>query len=245
MVKFNVLSFVAAAVLAVGTAQALPLAPGACIGAFPSPPPCTGFLGTSFNNSGLTLLAQQTQAVLGISGIFTGTVTSAVYQERTGTLDFLYQFANSFTSTEAVQQIVARSFTGYQADVSLASALVCAPGQGCTPFGTFVSGNSSPLSATRSLAGDMISFQGFGGLLLQPAPNIRPGETSAILMISTDATSYGAGVLTIVNSGSTQISSFAPSAVPEPGVFSLTIVGILAGVLAARSKPSERSQFQS
>jgi len=93
--------------------------------------------------------------------------------------------------------------------------------------------------------GDTISFQGFGGLLLQPAPNIRPGETSAILMISTDATAYGAGVLTIVNSGSTQISSFAPSAVPEPGVFSLTILGISAALLAGQRTLSKRSQFQS
>ena len=246
MNKFSALSFFATAVLALGTAQATPLPPGSCIGAFRAPPPCTGFLSSSFPNGGLLLLADQTQAVVALSGGYTGTVISAVYREPSGSLDFLYQFLNNFSSTDAVQAIVISSFAGYQTDVSLASAVVCSPGHGCSSFAPFGNGNSSPLSATRSLPGDTIEFQGFGGLLANPAPNIRPGDISAILMISTDATAYAAGAVTFIDGGSTVISSFGPSAgAPEPGVLSLTMFGIFAGVLARRRALTKRSQFQS
>src|SRR6266568_3688092 len=119
-----------------------------------------------------TLLASLIQP---LSGGFTGTLTTAVFREAGGTLDFYYQFS---ISTGFFDGLTTTNFTGFATQVGFrfdGSSLL---------GGLFVNGTMLPTTlADRNAAGNLVGFS-FG-----LAPIAAP-FTSGVLVSSTDATTF-------------------------------------------------------
>ena len=87
----------------------------------------------------------------------------------------------------------------------------------------FVAGTIAPLSVDRNAAGDRVGF------VFNPpdAAKIQPGQVSAVLVISTNATSFTTGNSSIIDGGTTTVVSLAPVApVPEPASLLLVLTGV-------------------
>jgi hypothetical protein len=85
-----------------------------------------------------------------------------------------------------------------------------------------------PFLANRSAApGDVIRFTYF--------PGIDSGKSSALMVVQTDAARYEASVASVINAGSAEVQSLAPTAVPEPALAALGILGGFA-VLSLRRR---------
>src|SRR5262249_37677479 len=124
-------------------------------------------------------LAATSQPVSPASGAYFGTLTSAVYGTAAGTLDFYYQFSNAAGSSDDVVRLTAFNFAGFTTNVGYRTPL---PRGGVfTPAGT-----EAPVAADRSADGSTVGF-GFDG---PPGARIGPGETSRIVVIRTNATSF-------------------------------------------------------
>lgn len=149
------------------------------------------------------------------AGTTSGTLTSAVFQESTGTLDFYYQVANSAGSATALSRESDTSFVGFTTFTGYRTDAVVA----------FVVGTVAPVSADRNAAGGLMGFNFF------PA-KILPGLTSDILVISTDATLFAAGNAAVIDGGTQTVAAFeptgTPATVPEPGTLLLIGAGLLA-----------------
>ena len=164
----------------------LPLAPG---GPAVVPPPETTPLGT--------LLATRTAGFIGSPGgrSLSVALRQAVYQDADGTLDFVYQFENRENSPNHIDQAVMSAFTGYATSVSFYAA---------DPDGSgfFTDGSEAPSTAQRPSA-SQVAFN-FAGAGL-----VAPGETSDVLVISTNATAFGETSL--------QIFQVSPQGTPDVG----------------------------
>jgi len=179
---------------------------------------------TPFSGSPGTLLASVTSPFVSVLGPadFSGTATEAVYLDSvTGNLDFLYQWTNSSTSGFPIEASTDANYAGFTTDIY--SQL------GGPAFGPFsASGTVAATSIARSLNGANVSF-------LFPVPNaVQPGETTAIRMIKTNATSFGPGTFSVINQGTATLTNFfGPTGnTPEPGTVTL-LAGAL-GVIALR-----------
>jgi hypothetical protein len=89
-------------------------------------------------------------------------------------------------------------------------------------------GNVIPTNADRSANGAVVAFN-FN------IPNILPGQTSALLIINTNAPSFTAGTMTVQDGFALTLNGFAPS-VPDGGN-AVALLGIaLVGVEFLRRK---------
>jgi hypothetical protein len=119
-----------------------------------------------------------------------------------GCLDFLFAIGNNSTSTESIERITAASFAGFLTDVGTTPSRTCFLDQGTFP-------GNAPVSADRSSgSGGIVGFNYSIGA------GISPGSCGPVLIIETNATSFTAGTLSLIDSGVAQVSSFAP--VPGP-----------------------------
>jgi hypothetical protein len=137
---------------------------------------------------------------------FTGVLSSAVYREAGGTLDFVYQFSNDNNpNNDAIERFTIDDFTGFSTDADYI------PGTGI----------AVPELVTRQDAttGDVIGYQ-FNG--------VQPGTSTDILTIHTDATAFQPGSASFQDGGNVSIPAPVP-AVPEPatiGLLALSLSGL-------------------
>jgi len=188
------------AVLAIANvAQATLLAPGSSVGD-----------GTASSPGALSTFADSPVLVTQVSTpvatpTYSGTLTSAVYTNAGGTLDFYYQFTNNQGSSDGIERLSMTSFTGFTTDV----------GYRTTALAPFTAGAQAPLHADRSASGQTVGF--FFTSSNQAGPYlVDPGESSRTLVIRTNATQFFTGNTAIIDGFAANAPSFAPSAIPEP-----------------------------
>ncbi len=150
---------------------------------------------------------------------------TAVYQEAGGTLDFYYQITNNPTSTncgtafkpacDPLARETSVSFSGSTTALGFRT-----DGGALGGFSSFVNGTVHPVAGDRDAGGDVIGFS-FGP---PDAARIQPGQTSNVLVISTNATTFTSGGATVSDGGTFTVAAFAPAPVtPTP-----TVTGTLA-----------------
>jgi hypothetical protein len=74
-----------------------------------------------------------------------------------------------------------------------------------------------------------------------PSPNIQLNQTSALLLINTDATRFTAGTIPISDGVTATGVGFAPASVPEPSAVVLSLIGLVPLGLAFRKRLSARA----
>jgi hypothetical protein len=154
------------------------------------------------------------------SGTFAGNLTSTVYQESNGWLDFVYQFSNSnLSGADGIT-----TFTGAGFNYLFANA-----------DDQTVAGDVSPTTVERDPAtsnglNDTIRFLFSPGVVL-------PGQTSDLLVVKTHAMNWYEGSASLIDSIPANVQ--APMPVPEPATLGLLTVGLV-GLLARPGRKSSK-----
>ena len=191
--------------LLIGNAQAVLLAPGGTV-----VPVSADAAGSLLADTGLMAFSFGTPLV-------TGTVRELVVADTlnpfgSGDLTFIYQVSDA---TGDVGRLTGSSFAGWLTDVSV-----------FTGHPPLVAGSASPITIDRTIgAGDVVGFNF--------SPKLFPGDTSLALLIRTNATTFGAGSIGVIDGGGTTLVGFAPA--PEPAYAGLLLGGLFGlGLLVAR-----------
>lgn len=173
-----------------------------------------------------TLLASVTRS--GTAFTFAATVTSAVYRNSLGTLDFYYQVQRTGPGSRANQQIdqlTAADFTGFTVDAYASAG---------DPDGAgfFLAAMNPPASTTTFGRSDddaviQIDF-GTNGLI--------GTERSATYILRTNARRFNEGTFGVIDGSTFADLAFQPSAVPEPATWGLMLAGFAMTGYAARRR---------
>ncbi len=167
----------------------------------------------------VTLLATtgaQAFSFLTGTGSDSGTFTASVYRDlTTGGIDITYQVTNSATSLTSLQSVSGADFAPLGASSSVTTD-VSATGPGVAPTNAFRGGLNG---------GKVVRFSFTGST----AAEIAPGQSSQLLIVRTNGTSFTTGTAGIADGGATTVLGYSPLlSVPEPGSVVLMGMGVTA-----------------
>ncbi len=157
-----------------------------------------------FSNAGWTLLATTGSQALS-SGTFTANATASVYSDSgntfcAGCLDFVYMVTRT-GGADPIERITGGSFIGYLVDAGVVTG----------------SAGFTPTSVDRSANGGVIGFN------YQNAANLTDNQSTQLLVIQTNATSFAAGVMSAQDGLAANGIGFQPASTPEP--ISMSLLG--------------------
>jgi hypothetical protein len=176
--------------------------------------------------AGLTLVASETDVALN-SLTFTADLTAAVYSGNdtscptTDCLIFAYQVTDTGVvgpGTGIIEDLTASNFSNYSTDVGYDSLT--------TATSVFAAGGSMPLTVGRSLSGPgaVVTFD-YPDADASPS-DLVPGESSAVLIVETNATNYTTGLFSAIDGATATVDAFGPaSSTPEPA--SMALIGLV------------------
>lgn len=163
-------------------------------------------------------------------GIVLGTLAAAVYDDGNG-LDFYYQVFNyqdggATPGNEPYSRVSNFSFGGFTTDVVYRTD---APDSATTKFTAAGAMSIAPTTADRTAApGNTVGFN----FPIPSPPLSTPGQIPAgfysnVLVIRTNAVHYTFGNTGISDGGTANVTTFAPTIVPEPGSMMLFGTGLV------------------
>ena len=162
--------------------------------------------------AGCTQLAYLSEVVTSSNGAYSFTLNTAVYSSPgntfcAGCLTFAYQISNAATSTDTIGRVSISNFSSWQTDVGISTGGM--PAAGGTAFPT---GTDAPGFVDRN-TDDAIGFQ-FSSTPFSNA--IPPGDTSAVLVVDTNARNFTAGKVNVIDGSVTTVDAFQPAAPGAP-----------------------------
>jgi hypothetical protein len=225
----SLLSCATAAFLGISSASANILVPGTA-----------GLPDIFVSSAGEVLLASLSQpgTFTTTAGTTSFTINTAVYRDPSnifgaGDLAFVYQIINSANSATSLERLTGTSFTGFATDVGYTVNGSVLSG------GLFSNGTIFPAQVDRNGPGSVVGFTFTvpGG----PEGGVAPGTTSSVLVIETNATTFAAGNLSVIDGGSFTGSAFQPTGtpiVPDGGSTAILMgLGLFGIVLGLRFVP--------
>jgi hypothetical protein len=170
---------------------------------------------------GSTLVAD-TGSLSFTNSAFSGMIDEWVYEDTanpfgSGDLTWVIQVANDPSSSDAIARVTAGNFSTFMTDVGDNG------------------GVNAPSLVDRDTPGHTIGFS------WAPTGGLLAGETSDLLMIATNATRFATGSLAVIDSETSDLTGYAPSAVPEPATWALMLLGFAGLGVAGYRRPRKAS----
>jgi hypothetical protein len=198
-----------------------------------------------------TLEASVIQPIISAAaGDYTGSLSAAVIRNAGGTLDFYYQITNDPTSTDALSRNTNSRFASIVPPFSYSTEVFYRTDNAGLPA-IFTAGDpdATPLAAIRTANARVVAFQ-FESPVIPLVSGIDPGETSMIVVIRTNATTFSGGFSAVIDGTTTTVNTFGPtgpttvSTVPEPASLLLlsSAFGVAGYMARHRDRRKKRSQ---